>query len=178
MKNLIFAVVVSSLAFSTFANSGSPYVGQEKREIKALSQQEVVGYLNGKGLGYAKAAELNHFPGPSHVLSVAKELNLAEDQIRRTQAAFDEMQTQATKLGKQFVEKEQELNRLFANGSIDKESLNKLLLEIGALQANIRYAHLSAHIEQQALLTKHQIKLYDQLRGYGTSNNGEHLHSH
>ena len=29
-----------------------------------LSPQEVKQYLSGAGMGYAKAAELNHFPGP------------------------------------------------------------------------------------------------------------------
>lgn len=178
MKYIISVVIISSLALVASANSDSSYIGQEKREIKALSQQETVDYLNGKGLGYAKAAELNHFPGPSHVLSLAKELNLTVEQTRLTQAAFNKMKTQAISLGGQFVKKEQELDRLFANGSIDTESLNKLLSEIGTLQANIRYTHLSAHLEQQAILTTQQIKLYDQLRGYGNFTAGEHQHSH
>jgi len=35
---------------------------QETREIKALSTEEVDGYLKGEGMGLAKAAELNGFP--------------------------------------------------------------------------------------------------------------------
>ncbi len=178
MKNLILGAAVSVFAFAVFANTSSTYVGQETREIKALSQQKVVDHLNGKGLGYAKAAELNHFPGPRHVLDLAKELNLTVEQIRQTQAFFDAMKAQASTLGKQFVEKEQELDRQFASGSIATDSLKMLLSDIGALQTNIRYVHLSAHLKQKALLTKHQIQLYDQLRGYGISNNGEHNHSH
>jgi hypothetical protein len=33
--------------------------GQQSREIKALSPEEVTQYLAGAGMGYAKAAELN-----------------------------------------------------------------------------------------------------------------------
>lgn len=178
MKNLIFGATVSIFAFAIFANTNSPYIGQESREIKALSQQEVVDYLNGKGLGYAKVAELNHFPGPRHVLDMAKELNLTEEQTSQTQAVFDAMEVQAATFGKQFVEKEKELDQQFSSGSINTDSLKILLSDIGALQANIRYVHLSAHLEQKVLLTRHQIKLYDQLRGYGISNNGGHKHSH
>lgn len=178
MKHLIFLIVISTLAFSTLANTKSPYIGQEAHEIKALSQQEVEGYLNGKGLGYAKAAELNQYPGPRHVLDLGKELTLTEEQTEQTQEIFDAMKAQASTLGKELVEKERELDQQFANKSIDDESLMILLSDIGALQANIRYVHLNAHLEQKALLTEDQIQLYDHLRGYGTSHNGEHKHSH
>jgi hypothetical protein len=60
VKNLVFGVIVSVVAVAAAANTESPYVGQETREIKALSQQEIDDYLNGSGLGYTKAAELNH----------------------------------------------------------------------------------------------------------------------
>jgi Spy/CpxP family protein refolding chaperone len=178
MRNLIIGVSISALAFAVFAETESPYSGQETREIKALSQQEVEDYLNGQGLGYGKAAELNQYPGPRHVLDMAKELALTEVQIAQTQTVFDAMKAQAITLGKQLVEKERELDRQFASGSIDADSLKTLLSDIGALEANIRYVHLIAHLEQKALLTQHQIQRYDQLRGYGTSADGEHKHSH
>jgi Spy/CpxP family protein refolding chaperone len=177
MKRLAVGMVVSALAFAAFANTNSPYVGQETRKIKALSEQEVEDYLNGKGLGYAKAAELNHYPGPRHVLDLAKELMLTDEQATRTQAIFNAMRAQAIPLGKQLVEKERELDREFAAGSIREDSLNALLSDIGVLEAKIRYVHLSAHLEQKELLTKHQIQMYDQLRGYGNPQGDRHNHS-
>jgi hypothetical protein len=54
--------VLALLSWSTGAQSQSPYVGQEFREIKALSPQEISDYLSGKGMGLAKAAELNGYP--------------------------------------------------------------------------------------------------------------------
>src|ERR1043166_1905183 len=45
---------------------GSPYAGQQSREIKSLSDQEIDGLKNARGLGLAKAAELNGYPGPRH----------------------------------------------------------------------------------------------------------------
>jgi Spy/CpxP family protein refolding chaperone len=176
VKNLVFGVIVSLVAVAAAANAESPYVGQETREIKALSQQEIDDYLNGRGLGYAKAAELNHYPGPRHVLDLASKLALTQEQTRQTQAIFETMQAQAVALGKQLVEKEKELDRQFANGSMDAVSLHALSSDIGVLQAKIRYAHLVAHLEQKALLTKHQVQLYDQLRGYGAAHGQGHRH--
>ena len=59
-----------------------------------MFQQAIADYLSGKGLGYAKAAELNHFPEPRRVLDMADELDLTEQQIELSQAVFDTMQHQ------------------------------------------------------------------------------------
>lgn len=53
------------------ALQASPDAGQQHRQIKALSADEIQNYLAGKGAGMAKAAELNHYPGPTHVLELA-----------------------------------------------------------------------------------------------------------
>jgi Spy/CpxP family protein refolding chaperone len=112
------------------------------------------------------------------VLDLANELALTQEQTQQTQAMFETMKAQAVALGKQLVEKEQELDREFANGSIHAVSLQALLSDIGGLQAKIRYAHLVAHLEQKALLTQHQVQLYDQLRGYGAAHGQGHRPSH
>lgn len=178
MKKIVLGVMVISFSSVVFANTKSLYIGQDTREIKALSQQEVTGYLEGKGLGYAKAAELNSFPGPRHVLDMASELNLTKEQELQSQALFDEMKSQAITLGREFIAKEKELELGFSSNSIDAESLKSLLSEIGVIQSNIRYVHLSAHLKQKALLTQHQRHLYGKLRGYTGSKSGEHKHSH
>ena len=178
MNSLFAVTALGILAFSASSTAGSPYAGQETRAIKALSQQEVEDYQKGKGLGFAKAAELNQYPGPAHVLEMAEKLGLSEEQTTQTQAIFRAMETQASALGKQLVEKERELDRQFVSGSINATSLKALLSEIGVLQAKIRYVHLSAHLEQKLLLSQQQVQLYDRLRGYGTSSGGGHNHSH
>lgn len=175
MKHLLFGAAWSLFACVAFASTSSPYAGQEQRDIKSLSQHEIIGHLNGKGLGYAKAAELNQFPGPKHVLDLAEELNLTEQQIEATKAAFDAMKTEATRLGELYIMKEQVLEQAFSSNTIDPRRLEALTSEIGSLKAQIRYAHLNAHLKQKALLTQRQVHLYDQLRGYGTN---QHIHHH
>ena len=184
---LVSGVLV--LSSSAFADARSPYVGQEMRDIKALSAQDVNGYLEGKGMGYAKAAELNHYPGPRHVLDLADKLGLSQEQTTRSTALFNDMKAKASALGKQLVDKEAELDKRFASGDINSQRLQALLTEIGELTAKLRYVHLNAHLDQQALLTAQQVKHYDDLRGYGESGSTsahqhehggdhQHLHSH
>ena len=91
LKHRIATCLVAACC-STFAAQAaapeSPYVGQESRGIKALSPEDVDAYLAGKGMGLAKAAELNGYPGPAHVLELASQLSLTSDQRARTQALF------------------------------------------------------------------------------------------
>lgn len=91
------------------------------------------------------------------------------------------MQKAAIRHGTALVEKERELDRQFAAGTVTEDSLRSILRQIGALQADVRNSHLQAHIEQRAILTETQIVKYDQLRGYTSSNapeSGGHSHKH
>ena len=169
------------LASVASASSGgeTPYAGQEQREIKALSAKEIQGHLNGKGMGFAKTAELNHYPGPMHVLEQAELLQLSEKQKQRTREILAAMKAEARRLGALYVEKERELDRLFASGEIKKETLRSLLEQIGRLQAEIRGVHLQAHLKQKAILTPAQVATYDRRRGYvGGTGPSSHGHSH
>ena len=177
MRHLAIGVIFGA-TMATAVSAESPYAGQQTREIKALSTQEVDDYLNGRGMGFAKAAELNHYPGPRHVLDLVSELELSDEQRNRSEAIFEAMKTKATVLGTELVERESELDRQFASGAVTPESLGALLSEIAALKGKLRYVHLLAHLEQTPLLSKHQIRLYDELRGYGIKNSSGHSHSH
>lgn len=160
----IFICTASVLLAQT---ENSPYIGLE---IKSLSQQEIKGYLSGKGMGFAKAAELNHYPGPKHVLELAKELQISKQQINQTKKVYDTMNEEALQLGKLYIEKENELNRLFNKQKIGEKQLKSLILEIGRLRGELRFVHINAHLKMKNILTKEQIDNYDKLRGYTTMN--------
>jgi hypothetical protein len=148
------------------AETSSPYAGQERREIKTLSKEEVDAYLTGDGMAFAKAGELNHYPGPKHVLDLADQLQLSDEQRRRTQALFEEMKFNAVSLGKQLVDKEHLLDSHFAEGTISDTELDQLVTDISIIQGKLRAAHLRAHLAQRIVLTRDQIRHYDALRGY------------
>jgi len=173
---LCCAVVL--LALPARASSPSPYVGQEAREIKALSPEEISDYLSGRGMGLAKAAELNGYPGPAHVLELAAQLGLTPEQRAATEALFQKMQQRAMALGRELVEAEGALDRLFASHAASSEAVKVSLTRIARLQGEIRQVHLNTHIEQAALLSAAQITIYARLRGYdvGPVHDGRHRH--
>src|SRR3546814_2442449 len=85
-------VLAALLAPALAADPGpSPYAGDEARRIKALSDQEIADLRRGRGMGYARAAELNGYPGPRHVLDMAGALGLAPDQAAAAETLFRAM---------------------------------------------------------------------------------------
>ncbi|OGP30605.1 MAG: hypothetical protein A2038_05080 [Deltaproteobacteria bacterium GWA2_57_13] len=170
---VLATVLCGAIAWSS--EHPSPYVGEEGRVIKALSDEEVRGYLSGDGMGFAKVAELNHYPGPRHVLDLADRLQVSDDQRRTTQAIFEKMKAETMNLGKELVEKERLLDSRFAGGTISDPELKQLVSEIAAIQGKLRTAHLQANLALRDLLTRDQIRHYDALRGYrGSATAGQH----
>jgi hypothetical protein len=159
-------VVVATIAVAQA--QPSPYAGQQSREIKALSSQEVDDLLNARGLALAKAAELNGYPGPAHVLELAVDLKLTPEQFRAITAIKDEMAAAAKPLGAQIVARERELDRQFAGRNIAAAEISGETMEIGNLFGRLRAVHLRAHLETAAKLDAKQIARYNELRGYGS----------
>jgi Spy/CpxP family protein refolding chaperone len=147
--------------------SHSHYAGWEKREIKALSEADIAGLRAGRGMSLALAAELNGYPGPSHVLELADQLSLSPAQKAATEALFRRMQTTAAAAGNELIDAERKLDALFASGAAAALSVTEALSRVGAAQAGVRGAHLQAHLEQVRILTPQQVAEYNRLRGYG-----------
>ena len=72
----------------------SPYAGKEKRHVKALSDQQIADLQAGRGMGLSLAAELNGYPGPSHVLELADGLQLSDMQRARTKVLLEAMKAE------------------------------------------------------------------------------------
>lgn len=162
---LIAAGSVASPALA--AAQPSPYTEHTEREIKALSPEQVDQLLTGQGMGLALAGELNGYPGPKHVLELAGELELTGEQRGAVVEVFDAMHRAATGLGFEIVEAERRLDALFGRAEATPDALQAALDRLAALRADLRYAHLAAHLETRALLTETQRRRYEELRGYG-----------
>ena len=158
-------------------DAASPYAGEQARSIKALSDDEVAGYVEGRGMGLARPAELNHYPGPRHVLDLAGPLGLSEAQVAETRRTFEAMHAEALLLGRDLVAQERRLDEAFASGRIDEPTLASLVAEAGRLQGQLRVVHLRAHLAVRRTLSAEQIARYDALRGYGAGH-GDHGPGH
>ena len=145
------------------------YAGQQQRDIKALSAQDLQAYAQGQGYGFAKAAELNGYPGPLHVLELAAELGLDEQQRQQSEALMARHRTEAQRLGQELIEAERALDQAFASRSINANTLQRLTQDAGMKHARLRAEHLQTHLAQTALMTPQQIARYNSLRGYDTA---------
>lgn len=164
---LVSACVATSPPDHAGHSGHGTYAGQQSRDIKALSEDEVKGYLSGAGMGFAKPAELNRYPGPMHALEHADKLLLTTEQRAALDALLKAHKAQARALGAEVVRIERELDRLFAERRVENASLEAKLAEAGAAQARLRASHLKAHLATTRLLTAAQVDRYVQLRGYG-----------
>jgi Spy/CpxP family protein refolding chaperone len=168
-------VVAALLALLLPALAQSPYADMQQRPVKALSEAQVADLEAGRGMGLALAAELNGYPGPSHVLELADQLKLSAEQKERIQQLFDGMKAEAQPLGQKLLAEEASLDSAFASRSITPEALRNATEQIGATQARLRNAHLQYHLKTVQILSADQVKRYSELRGYGS---GAPAHGH
>ena len=159
------ALVIACFGAAAMAQV-SPYAGQERNDIKALAPQEVTALLAGQGAGFAKAAELNGYPGPMHVIELADQLALTPQQLESTQQLMHDHKERARRLGAEVVAAERELDQLFGERRADAATVASGAERIGLLHAKLRAEHLNTHLLQTALLSTEQARRYTELRGY------------
>ncbi|MGH8569132.1 MAG: Spy/CpxP family protein refolding chaperone, partial [Gammaproteobacteria bacterium] len=140
----------------------SPYVDAQRRDIKALAPEEIEDLAAGHGMGLSMAAELNHYPGPRHVLDSAGGLALTAAQREQAAALYAEVQRDATAIGRAIIADEQALDALFASGAAELGPVDALVARIAERRGALRFVHLAAHVKMRDLLTPQQIARYDE----------------
>jgi hypothetical protein len=171
-------IVATVILISSAAFAQTPYAGMQSRSIKALSEQQVADLSAGRGMGLALPAELNGYPGPSHVLELADKLDLSADQRSSVQRLYDSMKAEAIPLGTKLIEREASLDQQFANRTVTPESLKETTAAVAATQGMLRETHLKYHLLTVAILTPDQMRQYAELRGYGDKPMGSHHFHH
>lgn len=156
--------------------TASPYAVERERAVKALSREEIADLAAGRGMGMAKVAELNHYPGPKHVLGLKQQLGLESAQTREIERIHSAMEQEVRRLGADILAKESALEALFAKRPTDEASARTLFVELGQLRGELRFAHVKAHLATARVLSPAQIAAYDRLRGYGGASEHEHHH--
>jgi hypothetical protein len=172
MRRLAIIAIAAAISLVPAASNAegatvSKYAGEETREIKSLSPDDIAELRRGGGWGLAKAAELNGVPGPAHLLEMKNEIPLTAEQIAALEAVYEDMTARAIAAGERLIALEQQLDRQFADRTITDEGLRAQLAEIAVVQSALRYVHLSTHLKTPAILTEAQIARYNALRGYG-----------
>jgi hypothetical protein len=163
-RSLIAAALILA---ATDVCAQTPYAGMQTRPIKSLSEQQVADLGAGRGMGLALAAELNGYPGPSHVLELADKLELTADQRASIQRQFDSMKAEALPLGSKLIAQEADLDKQFASRTVTPESLKASTAAVAVTQGELRETHLKYHLSTVAVLSPQQMQRYSELRGYG-----------
>jgi hypothetical protein len=142
LLTLVATAGIPLMIGKTAAQSSRPYAGMQARAIKALSAEQIADLKAGRGMSLALAAELNGYPGPRHVLELAEQLGLTDQQRADVQRLFEEMTVEVVPIGERLISQESELDRLFAHRVVTPSSLGSVIAAIGATQAELRKAHL------------------------------------
>jgi hypothetical protein len=172
-------VIVLALVVPAFAWAQTPYAGQQSRKIKALSDQQIADLRAGRGMGLALAAELNGYPGPSHIIELADQLGLSLDQRNKVQDMFSKMKAETTPIGNRLIEQESDLDRQFSSRAITAASLETATSAISKTQGELREAHFKYHLLTAAILDQTQLAKYAELRGYASDSSvRQHNHHH
>ena len=159
-------VVAPASAPAQHTHGVSSYAHDRSAEFSSLSPNEVRELRDGEGMGLARAAELNHYPGPKHLLDLAGELGLGGAQIERIDEIHRNMKARAIAKGEAILEAERHLSDLFASGQPSAARLRQMTEHLGLMRGQLQAIHLLAHVEAAAELTPAQIEGYDRLRGY------------
>ena len=101
-----------------------------------------------------------------HVLELAEDLNLSDDQIARMELIFLEMREEAVARGADFISAERALHAAFARGGLDATELAALVHAAGQARADLRFLHLSSHLQKLDVLSMEQVDRYNIMRGY------------
>src|SRR5476649_989190 len=122
MKRTMIAVgLIACLGANASAQAPQPYAGLQERPIKALSEQQVADLKAGRGMGLALAAELNGYPGPSHLLELADQLGLSDAQRSTVRSLFEAMKAETIPIGERLIAQETALDELFAEHKVTAE---------------------------------------------------------
>lgn len=144
----------------------APYAGLTSRAVASLTEQQVADLRAGRGMGLALSAELNGYPGPTHVIELADALALTKEQRDRMQALVGAMKAEAVPLGERVISQEKALDAAFRERTITPASLSEKTEALAATQGSLRRAHLKYHLATVEVLTPEQVARYNALRGY------------
>src|SRR5258708_15865329 len=112
MNRMVLSIVLL-LGFAPASAQEQPYAGYEQRPIKALSAQQISDLRAGRGMGLALAAELNGYPGPTHLLELADKLGLSGAQRDGIRGMFEAMTPKTNPIVESLLPTDSPLHRLF-----------------------------------------------------------------
>ena len=101
-----------------------------------------------------------------HVLELARQLQLTDNQAAATRALMDAHKAEVRSLGVQLVEAERQLDAAFREKRLTEAEMRQRTESIAQLQGRLRASHLATHLKQTQILSATPVAQYNKLRGY------------
>ena len=164
ISSTLMAVLLGSNLLAPAQHHGQRDTDNEDAAPADCLEQERQALQEGRGFGRAAVADDNGFPGPRHILAWKKQLDLKPAQEKRVETLAERTRSKAIAKGQELQAREQELSRLLSTSKPNPQAVQKLLGQIGAAEADLRWIHIGAHIEARDILTPQQLARYNELR--------------
>ncbi|MFG0274816.1 MAG: hypothetical protein ACF8QF_07155 [Phycisphaerales bacterium] len=135
--------------------------------LRHLTPAQIRGLGAAAGLGLAKPAELHGLPGPKHVLELADDLELTDEQRDRTQRAYERMRDRAIPAGQRVLDAERRVGEVMqSHPRVIEDEVARALDDAADAWRLLAREHIVAHAEMLSILTPAQVQRYSVLRGY------------
>lgn len=85
---------------------------------------------------------------------------------------YQNMSNIAKSIGAAIIDIEQDMDGAFANNTITQENLKLMLDRSADLYGQLRFVHLSAHLDTVQTLSIEQVQMYNKIRGYDSQSTG------
>jgi Spy/CpxP family protein refolding chaperone len=149
------AVAALAIGTATAVNAVPLFSATERAE----------GLRAGLGMGLAKSADDNGYPGPRHVLDMADKLVLSAEQRSRIAVTVAKMTAEAIPAAESTLKAEAALERLFVSKTATLQNIDEAAQLAGRRQVALQVIHLKYHLQVREILTPGQIAAYDALSG-------------
>jgi hypothetical protein len=83
---------------------------------------------------------------------------------------YQNMSNKAKSVGSAIMSLEQNMDEAFANKTMTIENRKLMLDKSADIYGQVRFVHLSAHLDTMQILTTEQIQMYNKMRGYDIIN--------
>lgn len=168
MKNTVLTLIFICLFLPAFAQDtlSVTVTTPVKSPIKSLTAQEYNDIRTGAEMGMGRVAELNGYPSPHEVNKLDEKLALTPNQREQLKIVIDWWKFKTGEMGRFILAEEAKLNTLFSSGKATDGAVIYYTNKIGLYLGELRNAHLQAHLKTRNILTREQIKKYNQFKGY------------
>ena len=161
----VAGTMLSSHAAAQGAHAGHGAQAGAPRHAPDVCEREFEQVVaDGRGFGMAFAADRQGYPGPLHVLELARHLGLTADQETRVRGLMDATFAESRPKGALLLAAERRLEALFGSGRLDETSVGAAVAEVERLRADLRALHLLTHVRTREVLTDAQRRAYHAAR--------------